>query len=90
MHPCGTARAGRDPGKSVPDPCCKVGNTDKLHVVDASFRPSVAGLTPTRNLVAQAPRAPENIPGAGACRCSDSAAFTPGAVIFADGGLPLR
>ena len=55
-HAVGTVRFGDDPSSSVLDPYCRFRGVDNLHVVDASFMPTSAGLNPSLTISANALR----------------------------------
>ncbi|MEX2100443.1 MAG: GMC family oxidoreductase [Acidimicrobiia bacterium] len=55
-HAVGTVRFGDDPTTSVLDPFCRFRGVDNLHVVDASFMPTSAGLNPSLTISANALR----------------------------------
>jgi choline dehydrogenase-like flavoprotein len=53
---CGTCRFGTDPATSVLDPDCRAHDLDNLYVVDGSFFPSNAGVSPALTIIANALR----------------------------------
>ena len=55
-HVCGTCRFGTDPKTSVLDPQNRAHEVDNLYVVDASFFPSSAALSPSLTIAANALR----------------------------------
>ena len=55
-HAVGTVRFGADPATSVLDESCRYRGVDNLHVVDASFMPTSAGLNPSLTISANALR----------------------------------
>jgi choline dehydrogenase-like flavoprotein len=55
-HAVGTVRFGADPETSVLDEGCRFRGVDNLHVVDASFMPTSAGLNPSLTISANALR----------------------------------
>ena len=55
-HAVGTVRFGTDPETSVLDEECRFRGVDNLHVVDASFMPTSAGLNPSLTISANALR----------------------------------
>ena len=55
-HAVGTVRCGADPATSVLDESCRFRGVDNLHVVDASFMPTSAGLNPSLTISANALR----------------------------------
>lgn len=55
-HPCGTCRAGSDPGQSVLDQDNRAHDLANLYVVDASFMPSSGGTNPALTIAANALR----------------------------------
>lgn len=60
-HQCGTCRFGDDPTTSVLDRNCRTHDVDNLYVVDGSFFPSNAGVTPTLTIIANALRVSEHL-----------------------------
>lgn len=60
-HPCGTARFGADPAKSVLTPDCRTHEIDNLYVADASFFPTSMGVNPSLTIAANALRVAEGI-----------------------------
>ncbi|MEM9579108.1 MAG: GMC family oxidoreductase [Pseudomonadota bacterium] len=58
-HPCGTARMGLDPAKSVLRPDCRAHELTNLWVVDSSFMPSSFGVNPSLTIAANALRVGE-------------------------------
>lgn len=55
-HQCGTCRFGVDPATSVLDPNCRAHDVDNLYVVDGSFFPSHASVSPALTIIANALR----------------------------------
>ena len=55
-HAVGTVRFGVDPETSVLDENCRFRGVDNLHVLDASFMPTSAGLNPSLTISANALR----------------------------------
>jgi len=55
-HAVGTLRFGSDPETSVLDEDCRFRGVDNLHVIDASFMPTSAGLNPSLTISANALR----------------------------------
>ena len=53
---CGTCRFGNDPTTSVLDPNCRTHDVDNLYVVDSSFFPSNASVSPALTVIANALR----------------------------------
>jgi choline dehydrogenase-like flavoprotein len=53
---CGTCCFGDDPQTSVLDPNCRAHDLDNLYVVDGSFFPSNAGVSPALTIIANALR----------------------------------
>lgn len=53
---CGTCRFGTDPAVSVLDPNCRAHDVDNLYVVDSSFFPSNASVSPALTVMANALR----------------------------------
>jgi choline dehydrogenase-like flavoprotein len=53
---CGTCRFGDDPETSVLDRNCRTHDVDNLYVVDGSFFPSNAGISPALTIIANALR----------------------------------
>jgi choline dehydrogenase-like flavoprotein len=53
---CGTCRFGEDPATSVLDPDCRAHDLDNLYVVDGSFFPSNAAVSPALTIIANALR----------------------------------
>ncbi len=53
---CGTCRFGKDPVISVLDPNCRAHDLDNLYVVDGSFFPSNASVSPALTIMANALR----------------------------------
>lgn len=53
---CGTCRFGDDPNTSVLDRDCRAHDLDNLYVVDGSFFPSNAGISPALTIIANALR----------------------------------
>lgn len=61
FHPMGTARMGRDPGRSVVDPFGRHHVTDRLWVADASTFPTCVGVNPQMTIMAFARRTAHRI-----------------------------
>ena len=55
-HQCGTCRFGEDPQSSVLDLDCRTHDVDNLYVVDSSFFPSSAAVSPALTVIANALR----------------------------------
>ncbi|MEO1342366.1 MAG: GMC family oxidoreductase, partial [Cyanobacteria bacterium J06635_13] len=55
-HQCGTCRFGEDPQSSVLDLDCRTHDLDNLYVVDSSFFPSSAAVSPMLTVIANALR----------------------------------
>ncbi len=55
-HQCGTCRFGEDPTTSVLDLNCRAHEVDNLYVVDSSFFPSSASVSPALTVIANALR----------------------------------
>jgi choline dehydrogenase-like flavoprotein len=55
-HQCGTCRFGTDPNSSVLDLNCRTHDLDNLYVVDSSFFPSNAAVSPALTVMANALR----------------------------------
>lgn len=55
-YQCGTARMGTDPATSVLDINCRTHEIDNLYVVDSSFFPSCASVSPALTIMANALR----------------------------------
>ena len=60
-HQCGTLRFGEDPTTSVLDLNCRTHDVDNLYVVDGSFFPSSAAVSPTLTIIANALRVGEHL-----------------------------
>jgi choline dehydrogenase-like flavoprotein len=60
-HACGTCRFGADPKTSVLDPDNRAHEVDNLYVVDTSFFPSSAGISPSLTVAANALRVAEHV-----------------------------
>ncbi|PSB00555.1 GMC oxidoreductase [Merismopedia glauca] len=58
---CGTCRFGNDPTTSVLDPNCRTHEVDNLYVVDSSFFPSNASVSPALTIMANALRVGEHL-----------------------------
>ncbi|MEO1183076.1 MAG: GMC family oxidoreductase, partial [Cyanobacteria bacterium J06636_28] len=58
---CGTCRFGNDRTTSVLDPNCRSHDVDNLYVVDSSFFPSNAGVSPALTVIANALRVGEHL-----------------------------
>ncbi|NEP63045.1 MAG: GMC family oxidoreductase [Symploca sp. SIO2G7] len=60
-YQCGTARMGTDPATSVLDINCRTHEIDNLYVVDSSFFPSCASVSPALTIMANALRVGEHL-----------------------------
>ncbi|MBW4618484.1 MAG: GMC family oxidoreductase [Cyanosarcina radialis HA8281-LM2] len=60
-HQCGTCRFGTDPATSVLDLNCRAHEVDNLYVVDTSFFPSSASVSPGLTAIANALRVGEHL-----------------------------
>ncbi|MDJ0744824.1 MAG: GMC family oxidoreductase [Xenococcaceae cyanobacterium MO_167.B27] len=60
-HQCGTCRFGEDPETSVLDLNCRTHDVHNLYVVDSSFFPSSAALSPALTVIANALRVGEHL-----------------------------
>jgi choline dehydrogenase-like flavoprotein len=60
-HQCGTCRFGEDPQTSVLDSNCRTHDLDNLYVVDGSFFPSNASVSPALTIIANALRVGEHL-----------------------------
>jgi choline dehydrogenase-like flavoprotein len=60
-HQCGTCRFGEDPTTSVLDLNCRTHDVDNLYIVDGSFFPSSAAVSPTLTIIANALRVGEHL-----------------------------
>lgn len=58
---CGTCRFGRDRSTSVLDPNCRTHDVDNLYVVDSSFFPSNASVSPALTIIANALRVGDHL-----------------------------
>lgn len=58
---CGTCRFGPDPKTSVLDLNCRSHDVDNLYVVDGSFFPSNAGVSPALTIIANALRVGDHL-----------------------------
>ena len=58
---CGTCRFGSDPGTSVLNLNCRTHAIDNLYVVDGSFFPSNAGVSPALTIIANALRVGDHL-----------------------------
>jgi choline dehydrogenase-like flavoprotein len=58
---CGTCRFGEDPNSSVLDPNCRSHELDNLYVVDGSFFPSNASVSPALTIMANALRVGDHL-----------------------------
>jgi choline dehydrogenase-like flavoprotein len=58
---CGTCRFGEDPKTSVLDLNCRSHDVDNLYVVDGSFFPSNAGVSPALTIIANALRVGDHL-----------------------------
>ncbi len=62
-HQCGTCRFGEDPATSVLDLNCRTHDIDNLYVVDSSFFPSNAAVSPALTVIANALRVGDHLIG---------------------------
>ncbi len=60
-HQCGTCRFGADPSTSVLDLNCRTHEVDNLYVVDSSFFPANASVSPALTVIANALRVGEHL-----------------------------
>lgn len=60
-HQCGTCRFGEDPTTSVLDLNCRAHDVDNLYVVDSSFFPSSASVSPALTVIANALRVGDHL-----------------------------
>ncbi|HTL89214.1 MAG TPA: GMC family oxidoreductase [Leptolyngbya sp.] len=60
-HQCGTCRFGEDPQTSVLDLNCRAHEVDNLYVVDSSFFPSSASVSPALTVMANALRVGDHL-----------------------------
>ena len=60
-YQCGTARMGTDPTTSVLDVNCRTHEIDNLYVVDSSFFPSCASVSPALTVIANALRVGDHL-----------------------------
>ena len=60
-HQCGTCRFGEDPQSSVLDLNCRTHDIDNLYVVDSSFFPSSAAVSPALTIIANALRVGDHL-----------------------------
>ena len=60
-HQCGTCRFGEDPTTSVLDLNCRTHDVDNLYVVDSSFFPSSASVSPALTVIANALRVGDHL-----------------------------
>lgn len=60
-YQCGTARMGTNPATSVLDINCRTHEIHNLYVVDSSFFPSCASVSPALTIMANALRVGENL-----------------------------
>lgn len=60
-YQCGTCRMGTDPATSVLDLNCRTHEIDNLYVVDSSFFPSCASISPALTVMANALRVGEHL-----------------------------
>lgn len=60
-HQCGTCRFGEDPATSVLDLNCRAHEVDNLYVVDSSFMPSSASVSPGLTVIANALRVGDHL-----------------------------
>ena len=58
---CGTCRFGDDPATSVLDRSCRTHDVENLYVVDGSFFPSTAGVSPALTIIANALRVGDHL-----------------------------
>lgn len=58
---CGTCRFGIDPDASVLDPNCRAHDVENLYVVDSSFFPSNASISPALTIMANALRVGDHL-----------------------------
>jgi choline dehydrogenase-like flavoprotein len=58
---CGTCRFGEDPTASVLDLNCRTHDIDNLYVVDGSFFPSNASVSPALTIMANALRVGDHL-----------------------------
>lgn len=58
---CGTCRFGTDPATSVLDPNCRTHDVDNLYIVDGSFFPSNASVSPALTIMANALRVGDHL-----------------------------
>lgn len=62
-HQCGTCRMGEDPTSSVLDLNCRTHDVDNLYVVDSSFFPANASVSPGLTVIANALRVGDHLLG---------------------------
>lgn len=60
-HQCGTCRFGEDPATSVLDLNCRAHDVDNLYVVDSSFFPANASVSPALTVIANALRVGDHL-----------------------------
>ncbi|MGB3300282.1 MAG: GMC family oxidoreductase [Phormidesmis sp.] len=60
-YQCGTCRMGTDPAASVVDISCRTHEIDNLYVVDSSFFPSCASVSPALTVMANALRVGDHL-----------------------------
>jgi choline dehydrogenase-like flavoprotein len=60
-HQCGTCRLGEDPKTSVLDLNCRAHDVNNLYVVDSSFFPSSASVSPALTVIANALRVGDHL-----------------------------
>ncbi len=60
-HQCGTCRFGEDPATSVLDLNCRTHDVENLYVVDSSFFPSSASVSPGLTVIANALRVGDHL-----------------------------
>ena len=60
-HQCGTCRCGLNPQSSVLDVNCRTHDLDNLYVVDGSFFPSSAAVSPALTIIANALRVGDHL-----------------------------
>ena len=60
-YQCGTCRMGRDPATSVLNLDCRTHEIDNLYVVDSSFFPSCASVSPALTVMANALRVGDHL-----------------------------
>lgn len=60
-HQCGTCRFGENPASSVLDLNCRAHEVDNLYIVDSSFFPSSASVSPALTVIANALRVGDHL-----------------------------